>query len=650
MGFMKGLKNAVTGNHSHKEPKHQPAPQQEVPKRTSTIKQIFNTTASVVKTTASVGLTTTKVIVKTGAMVAKGTAMVAKPIMKASANVIAPNPHQVQEQSQGLAIERRQWFKDLGFKVLAKIYEPNATPGSPHHAGSIASSFANASEDSNLQDKSVKRPLYHQENRHSVTKVVKKVNRFFRGDPAHIKARQDYLTQVAGVVCAAQEQAKQNGENFERGSIKIKDPGGKLFAYLKGYVQFATGKENPGFLFSSNDFAYSRDPNKKLSSHYTEFETEQYGIDMRLSGAAPTLEILPNKGDSHLLFGRIKINNEWHTFIKGEPAGLGHPLEYLEHAKHFLLPKKHHGVSRKESEIPKPLKDAYGKFHSAHGGVKAKTVADMYQQIVNANDLSEKALRAREKFLEGIEQLNFTQDILIRTGNEVILDFQPFEQAPLVQPHQPVVPPVAAFAAPRPIQPPTMPVAPVIAPIQAPIVQRPLVPQAEYEPIARRLRSKAVQPQQPVQAPLRTVIQVPPVPHRPSFKPNLKLCILGGILGIAGLGLVGLPLGPFFTALYGFVGGFLVTLIPQNERINAKYNGLTKFDDKSINSLKYNKTELDIFELGVSAATSYQSQAKSVFWLSAYGYSEAYYAGMAAKEAGRDDVIAKVASARRLSI
>ncbi len=361
-------------------------------------------------------------------------------------------PNNQQGINEKLPEGNQFWLKELGHKVLAKIYEKDATPGNANELGSIAQSFEGVYQDSGLDTEELAISLYHQKDRMSFAKVVKGINRLLTSNKDLVNARQDYLTQVASVVWAVKDLADKQGDCFARGSIKINDPCGKLFNFLKGYVQFATGAEQPGYILGANDFAYNRSPAKKLSSHYTTFETEQYGIDMRFTGGKPTLEILPNDGDSHLLFGRVKIKNDWYTFMKAEPVGLGHPLEYVEHAGHLLLPKKQHlDITRKEKDIPKPLKDAYKKYyvneqfyyepnpdvagmsrrewHNTNlpltlkkWHTKATTVADMYRQIKNEAPKTQKGIIAKWEFKKALKDLGFKKDVKIRTGNEVILD------------------------------------------------------------------------------------------------------------------------------------------------------------------------------------------------------------------------------------
>lgn len=363
-------------------------------------------------------------------------------------------PNHQQDVNVKLPEGNQFWLKKLGQKVLSKIYEEGATPGNANEPGSIAQTFQGVYQESGLHDGALAISLHHQKDRISLGKLLKGINRYFTSDQDLVNARQDYLTQVASVVWAVKDLADKQGDHFARGSIKIKDPSSKLFGFLKGYVQFSTKAENPGFLLGANDFAYNRD---KLSSHYTTFETEQYGIDMRFTGGQPALEILPCSGDSHLLFGRVKIKDEWYTFIKAEPVGLAYPLESLEHAGHLLLPKKQHiHVTRKEKEIPKPLKDAYEEYyvnerfyiepnpdvagmsrrqwHDAQAsGIpldivkwypKATTVAGMYEEMNTFELKSNKGLKAVRKFNKAVKNLHFKKDIEIRTGNEVILDLR----------------------------------------------------------------------------------------------------------------------------------------------------------------------------------------------------------------------------------
>lgn len=328
-----------------------------------------------------------------------------------------PN-HQEYSTNLNLTNRAKDEFKNLGYQVLDKIYEQNTMPAS------VVQSFRGVHNE--FCEKFYLDTFCHEPDvLPSFASIIKGVNRYFRGNPAHVKERQDYLMQVVSIMWALKDKAAQQGDHYERGSIKINDPDGKLFDFLKGYVQFATGHDNPGYLKNANDFAYSRHPQNGLSSHYKNFETEQYGIDIRFKGAAPTLDILPCKGDSHLLFGRVKINQTWYTFVKAEPIGLGHFLEGVEHAKNLVIPQKHDGINRKEKEMPRALKEAYEKFRLAQRiDKKVKTVSDMYLTVMRTHDLTEKGNEAKVAFLHAVEVLNFSKDIMFRTGNEVILDFQ----------------------------------------------------------------------------------------------------------------------------------------------------------------------------------------------------------------------------------
>ncbi len=336
------------------------------------------------------------------------------------------------EKKGSWAQHNAPWLKEEGRIFLQKIYAPETSFADAHHAGSLIHADNKLFMRSGLKKKSEHKPLYHQLNRSSITKTVKSVNRLVGGNKVHANARREYLIAIVSVMWHIHDLAIQAKQELNRGSYKIVDPDEKLFQFLMGYARFATGKEQPEFLLGANDFAYKRDPQWYLSSHYTHpsFQSCQYGIDMRLWGGHPTLDILPNES-SHMLFGQVLINGTKHLFLKTEQIGLGHPLEYLEHGSHLFFSKDKAGAKyRRESTIPLDLNKAFEEYLAASPGLKKPTpytISKMYEMItknVNSSSAQQKAIR---EFAHCLEKHSYEIDASIRTGQEVILDFTPLK-------------------------------------------------------------------------------------------------------------------------------------------------------------------------------------------------------------------------------
>ena len=240
------------------------------------------------------------------------------------------------------------------------------------------------------------------------------------------------------IILALYDKANKEGDSFVRGSMKIIDPDNRLLDLLNGYVQFATGHKSPGFtrLYGANEFAYSRDPNYSLSSHYKDkkYESIQYGIDARFQVDGNLIDLFPdNRG--HLLFGSVNIQGKTHTFIKIERIGLGNLKEYVEHGTHFLHPSEPNATDRRESEIPETISKTFENFLLNLNQVdptnqalkKARfDINEMYLLVRSHSVLDSSLMDAATPFYEALNHLNFMKDIESRTGNEVVFNLNSF--------------------------------------------------------------------------------------------------------------------------------------------------------------------------------------------------------------------------------
>lgn len=282
----------------------------------------------------------------------------------------------------------------------------------------------------------------------------------FPVEASHRKNRQIYLAAVLCMMWAIYKEAADQGDDFSRGSYKIVDEKQqRLFECLRDYVAFvartatpenvspygvsildttqrvATGNissffSNHGHAIST--FAYSRDPQLKLSSHYLG-NRQQYGIDLRFEENEFSLPLFPFKS-THLLFGAVDCQGQQVTFLKFEPEGLGEPTEAVAHGLSFM--NSHHatGQSRREKDVPPTLYAAYEDFCMAVGtksvAIKKATVHQMHNYMfVESVDGStlEAAEAAKEAFLKAAKELNYAENLALRTGNESILALEPIK-------------------------------------------------------------------------------------------------------------------------------------------------------------------------------------------------------------------------------
>lgn len=258
--------------------------------------------------------------------------------------------------------------------------------------------------------------------------IIKAANRFVRGDVIHAGQRRNYLTAIVCMMWALNQAASEQDKVIERGSFKLLDPDGKLFDFLHHYVQFSTGQEMPGTLFS-NDFAYARDPKFACSSHY-KCDRDQFGIDVRFQGGDYALPLLPHQ-HTHILFGRVKIGGEYYTFVKFEEAGLGNVTEFLEHSLHFANSGTVDVTKTfREKDIPESLTGQYQNFCTAVGiePIKKPSLHAMWAHIKqNITPDNADAQTARENFLAAADKFRLDH-IDIRNGQEVIIDMRSFQQ------------------------------------------------------------------------------------------------------------------------------------------------------------------------------------------------------------------------------
>lgn len=323
----------------------------------------------------------------------------------------------------------------VGNRIIDLLYNSDLSLAKAGEAGKlielINQEVGGLYQKSGLSEDSAQLELEHSARVPSASSYLKSWNRYLRGDQDHAEMRRNYMLAINCVMWAMYNQAALRNEAFARGSFKINDPNGRLFELLKGYVQFATGQDNPWYT-TSNDFAYPRNPAYGQSSHYTasHFKAEQYGIDMRLMGGYPTLEILPHN-HSHLLFGQVEIGKEQYTILKFEPIGLGSALEFAEHAMHFGKSGHLAGNERREKDIPATLKAIYQTFQECYlehyrSNITADTLSTMFEQIQAENKKAENRafIDVFNEFMLEAKKLGLSENIAIRTGNEVILSME----------------------------------------------------------------------------------------------------------------------------------------------------------------------------------------------------------------------------------
>lgn len=328
--------------------------------------------------------------------------------------------------------ERAAWMVAVGENILDKLYNTDLTVGNANYIGTLMDSILqeqNLLQDSGLDKPENKQQLEHNKGAYtkgifSLFSIPKNINRYFRGNEDYAIQRRNYVIAINCVMWALYNQAALNGKDFSKGSFKLIDPDNRLFQFLKGYVQFANRQENQSYM-SSNNFAYPSNRKSIQSNHQPDpsFQTEQYGIDLRLMGTDDLLDMLPN-GQAHLLCGDVNINDNHLTFIKFEPVGLGSFLEFIEHE---YQPSE----SNDENEIPIKLNEIYQEFLATYANLysevlpSAKSASEMYQQISEASKDPEyvEFTVFQRRFNMAIEQLDNVADyIKIRTGKEIILD------------------------------------------------------------------------------------------------------------------------------------------------------------------------------------------------------------------------------------
>lgn len=330
---------------------------------------------------------------------------------------------------------------DIGNDLLLKIYN------------SEDATFGDEKSSSNLIEKglyktsgleAVADDLYaytkgSQSNWFSLTSAVKSINRSYfnsQADNEYADSRRDYLAGVVAVMWALYNQAANQGDDFERGSYKAVDPHGKLFAFLKGYVCYATKMKEPNEGYTGlkgNSFAYGRNDIILGASHYKgkKYESDLYGIDGRDKGGNEPMGLFPTKeGEkfkTHTLLGQVNIDGKKLLFVKFEPAGLGNGAEILLHGLELLGSHKKDESYKGEKLAPTPLKKAYNDYIAATEKDIAKTeeVSEMHKVIEEALRSEPKdssAYKAAKAFNKAVKKLGMEDNVAIRTGRESILD------------------------------------------------------------------------------------------------------------------------------------------------------------------------------------------------------------------------------------
>lgn len=255
--------------------------------------------------------------------------------------------------------------------------------------------------------------------------------------PQTIK-RRHYLAIIVSLIWEIyQKNPTTSGELMKRGSYKIIDPYNKLFKLLHNYVKLTTGSSNPGFLsfYGGNQFAYKRDPSWGQSSHYKK-DSEQFGIDMRFEESnTKALPILPEKC-THLLFGKVQIHGQDHTFIKFEEDGLGTWMDIYNHLgdfwdKQLTPPKAEDKQTCREKDIPDELVAIYKDFCEVSGiNFQKMAIYEMFYTMasimspsnVNSQNLLDKQIPLMQKFKDGVEKHGLMPNMEIRHGQEIIVD------------------------------------------------------------------------------------------------------------------------------------------------------------------------------------------------------------------------------------
>lgn len=210
------------------------------------------------------------------------------------------------------------------------------------------------------------------------------LNEFITSDndltDSQTQKRLDYLAAVICVAWALSELNKRRGYDVKRGSYTITD-NDTVYKFFLKYVKLTTNSEDPGYFINYSSFAYGRNPNYKLSSHYKN-DPNQYGIDMRFEPNAESFGLLPH-GHKHILFGLIRSNeSSTSTFFKFEEHGMGTIVDLLNHGIDFANSSKVYGVTYREKDIPTEFKEAYSEFCRLTGEPEnAKLIKDMWQHI-----------------------------------------------------------------------------------------------------------------------------------------------------------------------------------------------------------------------------------------------------------------------------
>lgn len=243
--------------------------------------------------------------------------------------------------------------------------------------------------------------------------------------------RREELAKIVALMWKIRAVGKERGEDAVSASYKLIDPGNKVYAFLKSYVNLAKTH--------ASSFAYERDPKKGKSSHYIKESPEsQFGIDIRFQANQSSLPLLPYK-KVHLLFGKLKMKESPRNdllFVKFESQGIASPIETVKHGvnylKTLLKTSKEKLSGRIEKVIRPEVIQAYlaltDKLSSLEKSIvqpdQASTVAQILEISKKIMTLNPAFKATAEKVYEAVQSL-YPHDGSysgIRTGNEIIID------------------------------------------------------------------------------------------------------------------------------------------------------------------------------------------------------------------------------------
>lgn len=283
---------------------------------------------------------------------------------------------------------------------------------------------------SQLSDKSTRQQLLNNSFSWSLFTPFKKLNRFCNShqDNSHVEQRKDYLFSILSVMWAIYNQSALNNKAFNEGSFKIKDHNGHLFNFLVGYVKFSCRSNHPDKDWVGSPFGYPRNGIIITDSHYNDpkFGKEiAYGIDIRIHGDQNTLRALPTLDKTHILFGRIKIEEIWFTYLKFERVGLGSTLEIILHGlQYFYGPDKDESY-RGEKLPPTEIQMAFRKYCQETKRPVDKEIKEVNEMLrhVKLGLKKKDTLEYSEglKFLQILRAEGYLEYAKFQTGRETTL-------------------------------------------------------------------------------------------------------------------------------------------------------------------------------------------------------------------------------------